>query len=190
MEIDKIYRFAPLSAYSLKDRLLIRIADLAFYALITVVGRTLKYEVDGWEYFEEIQSAGKQPIYAMWHDRLFSGTYFFRHRGIVVLNSQSFDGEYISRFIQRLGYGSVRGSSTRGGTVALVKMIRLMRAGLPMAFTLDGPKGPRYLVKNGAVLLAKKTGNPLVPFVLECKRFWTVKSWDKMQIPQLFSRVK
>ncbi|MCA1589302.1 MAG: DUF374 domain-containing protein [Acidobacteria bacterium] len=132
MEIDKIYRFAPLSAYSLKDRLLIRIADLAFYALITVVGRTLKYEVDGWEYFEEIQSAGKQPIYAMWHDRLFSGTYFFRHRGIVVLNSQSFDGEYISRFIQRLGYGSVRGSSTRGGTVALVKMIRPRRSPLPL----------------------------------------------------------
>src|SRR5688500_19433593 len=76
------------------------------------------------------------------------------------MTSRSFDGEYIARFIQRFGYGAVRGSSTRGGVGAIVEMVRLMRAGLPTAFTIDGPKGPRYVAKMGAVLLAKKTGQP------------------------------
>ena len=69
-------------------------------------------------------------------------------------------------------------------------MIRLMRTGLPMGFSVDGPKGPRYEAKTGAVLLAKKTGNPLMPFVVECEKYWTVKSWDRLQIPRPFTRAK
>ncbi|MDQ3042256.1 MAG: lysophospholipid acyltransferase family protein, partial [Acidobacteriota bacterium] len=122
--------------------------------------------------------------------RIFAGTYFFRDRGIVVITSQSFDGEYIARFIKRFGYGAVRGSSTRGGIGALVEMIRLMRRGLPMGVTVDGPKGPRYVAKSGAIILAKKTGNPLMPFVVETKKFWTVNSWDKLQIPKPFTRAR
>jgi lysophospholipid acyltransferase (LPLAT)-like uncharacterized protein len=169
---------------------LIRLADLAFYFLIRVIGRTIRFEVEGWENFEEIERAGKVPIYCFWHDRIFAGTYFFRNRRIVVITSQSLDGEYIARFIQRLGYGSVRGSSTRGGVGALVEMIRLMRGGLPMAFTVDGPRGPRYEAKTGPVLLAKKTGNPMMPFIVECRKYWTVKSWDRLQIPVPFTSAK
>jgi lysophospholipid acyltransferase (LPLAT)-like uncharacterized protein len=84
----------------------------------------------------------------------------------------------------------VRGSSTRGGVGALVEMIRLMKKGLPMGFTIDGPKGPKYAAKTGAVLLAKKTGNPIVPFVVEAEKFWTINSWDKLQIPKPFSKAK
>ena len=98
--------------------------------------------------------------------------------------------KYIARFIQRLGYGAIRGSSTRGGVGALVEMIRTMRQGVPMAFTVDGPKGPRYTAKSGAVLLAKKTGNPIMPFVVELRRFWTVRSWDRLQIPVPFTRAR
>lgn len=189
-EIEKVYQFAPLVKYSLKERVLIRVADLAFFALIRTIGRTIRYEVEGWENFEAIEKAGKLPIYSFWHNRIFSGTYFFRNRGIVVITSQSKDGEYIARFIQRLGFGAVRGSSTRGGVGALVEMIRLMRGGLSMAFSVDGPKGPRYIAKTGAVLLAKKTGNPMMPFVVENKNYWTVNSWDRLQIPKPFTRVK
>ena len=96
----------------------------------------------------------------------------------------------MARFVQKLGYGSVRGSSTRGGTGALVEMIRLMRSGFASAFTVDGPRGPRYEAKLGPVLLAKKTGDPLLPFLLECKKFWSVGSWDKPQIPKPFTTVK
>ncbi len=187
---EEVYKPAPLSAYKFMQRLTIRLADLAFYVLISVIGKTLKFETEGWENFEAIEKAGKIPIYTFWHNRIFAGTYFFRDRGIVVITSQSFDGEYIARFIQRFGYGAIRGSSTRGGVKALVEMIRLMREGLPMGFTVDGPKGPRYVAKSGACLLAKKTGNPLMPFSVECKKFWTIKSWDKLQIPKPFSRVR
>jgi lysophospholipid acyltransferase (LPLAT)-like uncharacterized protein len=107
-----------------------------------------------------------------------------------VITSQSFDGEYIARFIQRFGFGAVRGSSTRGGVGALVKMIRLMREDLSMCFTVDGPRGARYVAKNGAILLAKKTGNPILPFLIEPQKFWTINSWDKLQIPKPFTRAR
>ena len=189
-QLQKVYEFSSLSSYPLKDRLLIRLADWAFFLLIRLIGLTMRFETEGWENFEAIENAGKLPIYSFWHDRIFAGTYFFRDRGIVVITSQSKDGEYIARFIKRLGYGAIRGSSTRGGTKALVEMIRAMKQGVPMAFSLDGPKGPRYEAKPGAVLLAKKTGNPLMPFVVECRSFFRLKTWDLMQIPLPFTKVR
>jgi lysophospholipid acyltransferase (LPLAT)-like uncharacterized protein len=105
------------------------------------------------------------------------------------MTSQSFDGEYIARFIRRLGYGAVRGSSTRGGVGALVELTRLVRRGCPAGFSIDGPRGPRHVAKMGAVLLAKKTGQAVLPFGVNAERFWSLKSWDRMQIPKPFSRV-
>lgn len=189
-KIENLYRFNSLSDYTFKQIFLIRLADLSFYTLIKLVGKTISFETAGWKNFEQIEIDKQVPIYAFWHDRIFLTTYFFRNRGIVVITSQSFDGEYIARFIQRLGYGAVRGSSTRGGVGALARMIRLMKQGLPMGFTIDGPKGPRYVAKTGAVLLAKKSGNPVMPFVVETEKFWTLRSWDKLQIPKPFSRAK
>jgi lysophospholipid acyltransferase (LPLAT)-like uncharacterized protein len=189
-KIREVYQFASLSGYSFKQRLLVRLADFAFYFLINLIGKTVRFEREGWENFEAIEQAGKLPIYTFWHNRIFLGTYFFRRRGIVVITSQSFDGEYIARFIQRFGYGAVRGSSTRGGVAALVEMIRLMRAGLPMGFTIDGPKGPKYVAKIGACHLAKKTGNPMMPFAVEAEKFWRLKSWDNLQIPKPFTRAR
>ncbi len=186
----EFYQFASLSKYSLRERFLICLADLVFYTLINLIGKTVKVEVEGWENFQKIEQAGKIPIYTFWHDRIFLGTYFFRDRGIMVMSSQSFDSEYTARVIQRFGYGTIKGSSTRGGVRALTTMIRQMRNGMPMGFTLDGPKGPRYAAKSGACFLAKKTGNPIMPFVFEPKSFWTINSWDKMQIPKPFTRAK
>ncbi|MGH9905719.1 MAG: lysophospholipid acyltransferase family protein [Pyrinomonadaceae bacterium] len=187
--LERAYSFADLSAYPIKKRLLIRIADLAFFVLIKLIGRTVRFEVKGWENWEAASSAGNIPIYTLWHNRVFLATYFFQRRRIVVMTSQSFDGEYIARFIQRFGYGAARGSSTRGGTGAIVEMIRMMRAGCPGGFTIDGPKGPKYVAKMGAVLLAKKTGHPILPFTITASRFWTAKkSWDHFQVPRPFTR--
>ena len=186
--LDRAYSFADLSAYSFKDRWLIRVADLAFFILIKVIGRTIKFEIEGWENWEAASRDGKIPIYTFWHNRVFLSTYFWQRRRIVVMTSRSFDGEYIARFIQRFGYGAARGSSTRGATGAIVEMIRLMRADCPTAFTIDGPRGPRYVAKMGAVLLAKKTGNPILPFTISATRFWEAKkSWDRSQVPKPFS---
>jgi lysophospholipid acyltransferase (LPLAT)-like uncharacterized protein len=160
-KIQQVFKPADLSAYSCKQRLLIRLADWAFYLLIKVIGKTVKIEHEGAENYAAVERAGKLPIICFWHDRIFLGTYFHRNRKIVVITSQSFDGEYIARFIQRFGYGAVRGSSTRGGVGALVELIRVMKNGLATSFSIDGPKGPRYVAKSGACLLAKKTGNPM-----------------------------
>ena len=189
--IARAYSFARLSNYSFTDRLLIRAADLVFFLLINAIGCTVKFTVDGWEHWEAASSNGKLPIYAFWHNRVFLATYFWRRRRIVVMTSKSFDGEYIARFIQRFGYGASRGSSTRGATGAVVEMVRLMRAGCPCAFTIDGPKGPRYVAKMGAVILAKKTGNPILPFTMSSHRFWEAKkSWDGTQVPMPFTRAR
>ncbi|MEJ7623915.1 MAG: lysophospholipid acyltransferase family protein [Pyrinomonadaceae bacterium] len=184
---DHFYEFAPLGQYSLKQRLSIRLADLAFFAAIKLVGLTVRFKVEGIEHLDAIRSSGKVPIYTFWHDRIFLSTYFFRNRGIVVMTSRSFDGEYIARFIQRFGYGSIRGSSSRGGSRALVQMIKAQRGGLPMGFSVDGPRGPKYVAQPGPVMLAKKTGNPMLPFIAEPKSFWSAKSWDQLHIPKPFT---
>ena len=189
--IARAYEFADLSSYSLKKRLLIRAADLAFFVLINLIGRTIRWEVEGWENWKAAARDGQLPIYTIWHNRIFLSTYFWRNRRIVVMTSQSFDGEYIARFIQRFGYGAARGSSTRGAVGAIVEMARLMRAGSPAGFTIDGPKGPRYVAKVGAVLLAKKTGQPILPFTITTRKFWEAKrSWDGFQVPFPFSRAR
>lgn len=188
--VNRAYEFADLSEYSFKERLLIRVADLAAYLLINLVGLTARFEVTGWENHDKAEADGGLPIYVFWHDRIFLTTYWWRNRRIVVMTSRSFDGEYIARFIQRFGYGAVRGSSTRGGLGAVIGMARLMRAGCTTAFTIDGPKGPRYVAKMGAVLLAKKTGQPIVPVTMALKRCWTLPSWDLLQIPKPFTRAR
>jgi lysophospholipid acyltransferase (LPLAT)-like uncharacterized protein len=187
--VRRAYRFAPLDAYTFRQRLAIRAADLAFYLAIRLIGSTLRFRVEGGEHWEEASRGNRLPIYTFWHDRIFPGTYFFRRRRIVIMTSRSFDGEYIARFIQRFGYGAVRGSSTRGAVGALVELARLVRAGCPAGFSIDGPRGPRHVAKMGALLLAKKTGRPVLLFGVNAERFWRLPSWDGLQVPKPFTRV-
>jgi hypothetical protein len=188
--VDRAYSFSDLSPYSWKERLMIRAADLAFFALINLIGRTMKFEVEGFEHHETVTDNGRLPIYTFWHDRILATTYWWRNCRAVVLTSRSFDGEYIARFIQRFGYGAVRGSSTRGAVGAVVEMARVMRAGCPTCFVVDGPKGPPYVAKMGAVLLAKRSGHPIVPVTMALHRLWKLPSWDAFQIPKPFTRAK
>jgi lysophospholipid acyltransferase (LPLAT)-like uncharacterized protein len=185
-----MYQFSSLENYTFKQRLLIRILGYAFYIFTNLIGKTVRFEVEGWENLEKIEQDGNIPTLAFWHNRIFLATYYFRFRGIIVMSSQSFDSEYVARFIQRFGFGIVKGSSTRGGVGGLIEMIRLMKRGFPMGFSVDGPKGPIYKAKTGVILLAKKTGNPILPFSVEAGSYWTIKSWDKLQIPKPFTRAK
>src|SRR5947208_14400855 len=120
----RAYSFADLSAYSFKDRWLIRAADLAFFILIKLIGRTVKFEIEGWENWEAAARDGKIPLYTFWHNRVFLSTYFWQRRQTVVMTSRSFDGEYIARFIERFGYGAAGGSATRGAAAAFVQHTR------------------------------------------------------------------
>ena len=176
--------------FTLWQRFQIQIAILLGYIAVLWIGRSLRWTIQGWESFKAALDTGKPPIFTFWHREIFSATWFWRQRGIVVMTSQNFDGEYIARIIQKHGYGAARGSSTRGATQALKAMIRAMRRGKPTAFTIDGPRGPRYVAKPGAVLLAKATGAPIVCFHIAPRHAFTFrKSWDQFQIPYPFSAV-
>ena len=157
--------------------------------LIAVLGRTLRWSVEGMEHHDAIVRSGRQPIFAFWHGRIFAATLFWRDRGIIVITSENFDGEWIARIIRRFGYGAARGSTSRGAVKALVRLKRDMASGHPAAFTLDGPRGPARVAQPGAIWLAGATGNPLLPFHIEAQRHWTTRSWDATQIPRPFSRV-
>ena len=124
---------------------------------------------------------------AFWHGRILPATFYFRRRGIVVITSENFDGEWIAGIIERFGYGTARGSTSRGGRKALLQLTRDMAAGKPAGFTIDGPRGPARVAQAGALWLAKITGNPVLPFHLETDRHWTLNSWDRTQIPKPFA---
>jgi lysophospholipid acyltransferase (LPLAT)-like uncharacterized protein len=174
--------------FTLWEKLQISLATSLGYFAVLLIGRSLRWTILGWENFEAALSTGKPPIFTFWHREIFSATWFWRWRGIVVMTSQNFDGEYIARIIKKHGYGAARGSSSRGATRALKEMIRAMRRGTPAAFTIDGPRGPRYVAKAGSVLLAKATGAPIVCFHIAPKHAYTFRrSWDQFQIPYPFS---
>lgn len=157
------------------------------YPLIAGLGRTLRWRVEGLEHLEAIERSGRQPIMAFWHGRILPATWFFRGRGIVVITSENFDGEWIARIIERFGYGTARGSTSRGARKALLQLRRDLADGRPAGFTLDGPRGPARRAQPGAVWLAGATGNPLLPFHIEASRHWTAKSWDRTQVPRPFA---
>jgi lysophospholipid acyltransferase (LPLAT)-like uncharacterized protein len=159
------------------------------YPLINTLGRTLRWRVAGLQHLDAIRAAGHQPVMAFWHGRILPATYYFRRRGIVVITSENFDGEWIARIIERFGFGTARGSTSSGGKRAVLQLVREMKAGRPAGFTLDGPRGPARVAQPGAVWLAMTTGNPLLPFHLEASRAWTARSWDRTQIPKPFSTV-
>ena len=159
------------------------------YPLINALGRTLRWRVEGTEHYDAVLASGRQPIMAFWHGRILSGTLYFQRRGIVVITSENFDGEWIARIIQRFGFGTARGSSSRGSLRAMLQLVRDMEKGRPAAFTLDGPRGPARVAQPGAIWLARATGNPVVPFHMEASSKWTARSWDQTQIPKPFTTV-
>src|SRR6266581_9632424 len=143
------------------------------YRLIALLGSTLRWRTEGLEHLDAIAASGRQPIMAFWHGRILSATYFFRRRGIVVVTSENFDGEWIAGIIERFGYGTARGSTSHGARKALRQLTRELAAGRAAGFAVDGPRGPARIAQPGAVWLSKATGNPIVPFHIEADRYWT-----------------
>lgn len=176
-------------ALSSAQRLQASLIAFAAYPLLAVLCRTYRWKVEGARHYEAVTDSGKQPILALWHGRILPGLHYFRDRGIVVITSQNFDGEWIARILHRFGFGTARGSSSRGGARALVQMRRDLALGRAAAFTVDGPRGPARVVQPGAVFLAGATGQPILPYHIESSRYWTLRSWDRTQIPKPFSTV-
>jgi len=159
------------------------------YPVINALGHTLRWRIEGAHHYDAVVASGRPPIMAFWHGRILPATYYFRHRGIVVITSENFDGEWIARIIERFGFGTARGSSSRGGLKAMLKLVRDMEQGKPAGFTVDGPRGPARIAQPGAIWLARASGNPVLPFHIEASSHWTANSWDRTQIPKPFSTI-
>ncbi len=160
------------------------------WSLIQLLARTWRWEIHGYEHFKTLHEKSRSIIYAFWHGRILAATFFWRNRGIVVLTSENKDGEYIAHVIHRFGYGSSRGSSSKGAVKGTIGLIRTLKHGAPVAFTVDGPRGPRHQVQQGVTWLASYSRHPILPFHIEAKRAKNLSSWDRFQIPLPFSRVR
>jgi lysophospholipid acyltransferase (LPLAT)-like uncharacterized protein len=157
--------------------------------IIRLLARTWRFRVEGRDHLAAADAAKAPLIFAFWHGRILPGIAYFRDRGIVVITSENFDGEWIARIIHRFGFGTARGSSSRGAVKALVQLRKEMAAGRSTAFTVDGPRGPRHVAQPGAVWLARSSGHAILPFHAEADRQWTLDSWDQTQIPKPFATI-
>ncbi len=173
--------------FTLWQRFVIWAATWAGFVAIRLIAPTLRYTVS----IEEGGPPGgyAQPVIGVfWHRCMFVATWHFRAREIAVITSRSFDGEYIARIIEKFGYSAVRGSSSRGAVRALLGMHKVIDVGRTVAFTIDGPRGPKYVAKPGPVLLARNTGVPVMCFHIALQNPWILPSWDDFMIPKPFSR--
>jgi lysophospholipid acyltransferase (LPLAT)-like uncharacterized protein len=173
--------------FTLWQRLAIALITWAGSLTIRLIGPTLRYAVS----FEQDAPAGMSAhpmILSFWHDCIFPAIYIWRDLKIRVLSSDSFDGEYTGRIIRKFGFVKVRGSSSHGAVRGLLGMRREIEQGASVAFTIDGPRGPRYIAKPGPVVLARATGAPMVAFHIALEKAWKLNTWDRSLIPKPFSR--
>jgi hypothetical protein len=115
--------------------------------------------------------------------------YYPKRKGAYILNSASRDGAYASELVKHLGVGSIRGSSSRRGAIALIDLVKRVKEGYDLCITPDGPRGPRYKLSPGVVLLSQQCQVPLMPLLFEFSSCWRLKSWDGFAIPKPFSRI-
>ena len=156
--------------------------------LLKILGRTWRYTTLRQEHAESLRAEGKPIIYALWHGRMLPLVYKYRNRHVHALVSQHRDGELASRTAIRLGYGTVRGSSTRGGVKGSQDLLSKLKAGFDVVIMPDGPRGPARKAHIGALRLAQISGCPIVPVTAGASRHSTLKSWDGFIIPKPFSR--
>jgi hypothetical protein len=175
--------------FTLWQKVQIAVASWVGYLAVALIGRSLRFEIHGWENWEVARKLGQGMVYTFWHEQIFAATWFWRKRGIVVMSGLAFDSQYTARIIRWHGFGVARGSASRGGKRAFLEMVRRVRAGADAAFTIDGPRGPRYVAKPGSVLLAKATGAAILCFHIALRHAYVFrKSWDQTQIPYPFSK--
>ena len=171
-------------------------SDLKFEAagvvgagMVAALFATTRVTRTGDEHVLRYRRSGTPVVFVFWHGQLLPLVHYHRHEGAVVLVSEHADGEYITRVIERNGFGTVRGSSTRGGTKGLKGLIRAARSGKDLALTPDGPRGPAGDFKPGALAVAQVTGLPVIPVAVGASSGWRFRSWDGFLVPRPFARI-
>ncbi|HET7584614.1 MAG TPA: lysophospholipid acyltransferase family protein [Gemmatimonadaceae bacterium] len=157
--------------------------------VLRLLARTWRYRVIGAEGVRSARRDARPMVFAFWHGRMLPLLWYHRNEGIVILVSEHGDGEIIARVAARLGYRSVRGSTTRGGGRALLGLIRAAREGCDVGVTPDGPRGPAEVFAPGAVVVAQRSGASMLLLAAGATRAWRLGSWDGFLIPKPFARV-
>jgi lysophospholipid acyltransferase (LPLAT)-like uncharacterized protein len=174
--------------FTLRQRIVLRMIIFAGCWVIRLIGPTLRFCVSCEEGAQ--QTLGQRPVIAsFWHACIIPATYLWRDFGIRVMSSNSYDGEYMGRIIHKFGFVAVKGSSSRNAVRALLGLRRALDEGWTVAFSLDGPRGPRYKVKPGPVALGRSSGVALSMFHMGVDKAWVLNTWDRLMIPKPFSRV-
>ncbi len=173
--------------FSLRERVLLWLISWTATIAIRIIGPTIRFSTS-WEEGSTGTIDARPIVYSFWHNCIIPAMYLCRNLHIAVMTSESFDGEYIARIMHKFGFTRVRGSSSRGAVRALLGMRRELEQGWTVAFTIDGPRGPRYVAKPGPVLLARTTGVPMSAFYIAIDRAWILKTWDGLLIPKPFTR--
>jgi len=181
-KVDKPWR-----KFTLRERVLLWLITWAGYFAIRILGPTIRFSVS-WEAGSPKSFAERPYVYSFWHNCMIPAMYWCRDLQVRVMSSDSFDGEYTGRIMQKFGFVKVRGSSSKGAVRALLGMRRELEQGWTAAFTIDGPKGPRYVAKPGPVVLSRSTGAHMVVFHIALDRAWVLKTWDGCMIPKPFCR--
>ena len=166
----------------------LRVAAGAGRAYLRLLGLTVRHRCEGLEGVARARDGGA-VVLAFWHNRLLGPAIPYRGRGMGAVISQSRDGEFLSRVLVSFGYVPLRGSSSRGGAQALRAVLRHLRGGRDVAFTPDGPRGPRYTVHPGVAQAARQAGVPVVPVGVAISRKIVFSSWDRFQLPLPWARV-
>lgn len=174
--------------FTLRQRIILRLIITIGYWFIRLIGPTLRVCVSREEGAQET-IAQRPLIGSFWHACIIPATYMCRNLGVRVMSSNSYDGEYMGRIIRKFGFVAVKGSSSRNAVRALLGLRRALKDGWSVAFSIDGPRGPRYKVKPGPVALARPSGVPLTMFHMAVDRAWVLNTWDRLIIPKPFSRV-
>jgi len=177
--------------FTLVQRLVLAVVPRVVWALLSLVSRTWRFEVIAEEGVTPILFGEKSPpkVFCFWHQCVLPCTVYFRRSRAVILISQSFDGELITRILKLFGFDAVRGSSSRGAREGLLGLARVIETGRTAIFTADGPLGPIYQTKMGPIKLAQMTGAPIGAFHLQPEHAWTIGSWDKFLVPKPFTRI-
>jgi len=175
-------------AFSLRQKILLFVAGLLGHALINLLGFTWRLRVAGQVDLYPKREKTEKRIYCFWHNRFLGLAYTQRKKNVGIMISSHFDGEIIARIVSRMGYQPLRGSSTKGGAVGLLSMLKNDEVWY-LAITADGPRGPKGVVKPGVIYLASKSGLPIVPVSCNSTNKWVLSSWDQFEIPKPFAKV-
>jgi lysophospholipid acyltransferase (LPLAT)-like uncharacterized protein len=177
--------------FTFRQRLVLAVVPRLVWALVSVFGRTWRYEIVAEEGATPLpfgQGAGAE-IFCFWHQCVLPCTFYYRHTGASIIVSRSFDGELITRILELFGFKTARGSSSRGAREGLLGLKQVIESGKPAVFTADGPRGPIYQTKMGPIKLAQMTGARIAAFHLQPQRAWTMHSWDHFLVPKPFTRI-